>query len=240
MFLDKENYKCIKDHALSVFPEECCGLLARYNDKIFIFPSINCAEDKKNNFSISPYDYLSVAKNNEIIGFYHSHTQEEHSDTASQYDKLNSIGHQLPIVIYHALKDNFSIFDKNKYEYKYIGRKFKYGTNDCLSLVEDYYLTEFNIRLPHTERNDSTIKNNPFLMIENIDNYNFSILNNDRELKNGDIIITKSIYGPTHLMIYIGNNLVLHHRYNQYSTIEPYNMFYRKNTDRIVRHNTLC
>lgn len=237
--LSKKIYKSIKSHALHVTPEESCGLLIETKEGLITFPCENAAEDKLNNFSITPKDYIIGSNMGNIIAYYHSHTSENHSKDFTIIDKLNSVNHKLPIIMYNTIDDKFSIFDEKEVNYKYIGAKFEYNKNDCLSLVERYYNDEFNIKLPIYERNDQTIEKNPLLFIENIENYGFQELDKNIELKNGDIIITNSIKGPTHLMIYIGNNNILHHRFGSFSTVEIYNNFYKQNTHLILRHKSL-
>jgi proteasome lid subunit RPN8/RPN11 len=238
--LNKKIYESIKQHSLEMFPEECCGLLT-YDNKIGIsvHPCKNVADDKRNNFVISPSDYLRTAKTGNILSFYHSHTLPDHSEDFTNLDKMNSVSHKLPIILYNCPNDQFKIFNSDRIDCEYVGFKFKYNEHDCYSLVEMFYSKELKIQLPKTDRDINTMENNPYFMAENIENYGFKEVEDKKNIQYGDIIMSNSLKGPTHLMIYIDNNQILHHRYNQYSTIEQYNNLYKSNTFKIIRHKKL-
>lgn len=237
--ISKNIYLLIKRHAKQCFPAECCGLLVNSGDKYKIIPCQNISDDKLNSFIIAPKDYVLATKSGQIIAFYHSHTSKFHEKDFTILDKLNSINHKLPIIMYNFIDDQFKIFDESEIDYQYIGLKFQYNVNDCLSLVEKYYKNEFNIILPIYDRNENTIENNPYIFIENMEKYGFQEIDKNIELKNGDIIINNSLKGPTHLMIYVGNNQILHNKFNSYSTVELYNNLYKQYTYKIIRHKEL-
>lgn len=90
--ISAEQQKMICNHAESVYPEECCGiLLGRIEDIskviVTVIPTINIwnkAESdqidrsKNNRYSIDPHDILIAQKRArelhlDIIGFFHSH-----------------------------------------------------------------------------------------------------------------------------------------------------------------------
>jgi hypothetical protein len=55
------------------------------------------------------------------------------------------------------------------------------------------------------------------------------------------VIVTNTFnHNPRHLMIYLGNNQVLHNRFNSYSTVEMYYDTYKNLTSYILRHRSLC
>lgn len=240
--LSKKTFNLIKNHAIKENPYECCGLLIESGNYIHPYSCRNMADDKVNNFSLSPYDYLNADGAGKIIGFYHSHCLETQPNEFTLLDKLNSINHKLPLVLYYLPKDEFKIFNEKNFLYNYIGRPFEYNVNDCLSLVEEFYSKEFNIIFPTNNRNESWNTENPFRILENIENYGFVEIKNKESLKFGDIILIndKENKHPIHLMIYVDNNQILHQRPAAYSTIEQYNDLYKKQTYNIIRHKNLC
>ena len=236
MNLSKWIFKTIKEFALESAPNECCGFLLDIDNSIHIFKCKNSAEDSLNNFLISPKEYIKASLIGKILYSYHSHPSEKHSDNFTLLDKLNSIEHKIPMIVYNITNDKFSFFEDNHINSEYIGQPFEYNKNDCLSLVERFYEKEFKIQFIKRNRDENTIKDDPKIFIRNIDNYGFQELTDKEELKYGDIIITNSAFGPTHLMIFIGNNEILHHRIHGYSTTEIYSNLYKKNTVKRIRH----
>ena len=236
--LTKKIFNQIKNHSLKDNPKECCGLLVDNNKNLEIFKCKNIALDQENNFSINPEDYLKASLSGKIIAFYHSHCSEKNPNSFSILDKLNSIHHKLPIILYYIPTNEFKIFNSSKLDCEYIGRPFEFNVSDCFTLVRNFYEKEYNILLPDILRNDKWEKEDQNRIINNIEKYGFSLIKDDA-LEFGDIILiynTKRI-APSHFMIYLNNNQVLHHRFQGYSTIEHFGEEYRKQTYGVARYN---
>lgn len=238
--LPSHIFKQIKKESLSNSPNECCGFLLEIDNKLSIFKCSNAADNKLHNFLISPQEYIKASNTGKIVYIYHSHPSETHDYSFSSLDKINSVGHKIPMILYNIHNDKFSIFDDNELELKYIGYPFEYNKHDCLSLVEEFYEKEFNIKLPKIDRDSKTLKETPNLMINNITYYGFNEINKEEKLKYGDILITNGKNGPSHLLIYVNNNQILHHPINSYSTICQYTNSHKDNTVKILRHQSAC
>lgn len=237
-YLSQNIMKDIANHAKKSSPLECCGLIVHNDNGYHSFPCLNLADDKYNSFSISPVDYIRADKIGHIEACYHSHCNPNHNLELTEMDKWSAKNHNIPMILYDVRLDKFTTSESASNHAKYIGRKFKYNHDDCLSLVEEFYQNEFGILLPHTDRNDNTVKDNPSIMIENISKYGF------REVidlpKYGDIILLNTHIGVTHLMLYIGDGQILHTSHNKYSSIELYSNDYKRLTHKILRHGWLC
>lgn len=229
----------IKADSLKKMPEESCGLLMKKNNDIIVYSCRNIADNKLYNFLIAPTDYIAASKLGKIFGVYHSHTQPDSEKTFTLKDKIFYQNENLSMILYSVNEDQFIFSDRVCDTSQYIGHSFKFGARDCLTMVETFYRNEFRIYLPIRHRDDSTMEKNPNLIIDNITNFGFCKISKEDSLRYGDVIICKGIKSPSHLMIYIGNNQILHHRYNKYSTVENYNHFYKMQTFCIVRHNSL-
>ena len=229
--INRHIFNQIKQHALEVPNEECCGLILNN----CILKANNVSANKNNSFMIHPKDYLRAEKISEIVGFYHSHS--EGSDEFSELDIKHSNHNKLPLVMYHVPTDKFKIhdnFDDNYSKYqKYLGIKFGYNNADCLTLVEEFYTNEFQINLPKITRNQNWFIDTPNILEENIENFGFLKIN--ERPKFGDVFVS-----PRHLMIYIGRNQILHNMLNSYSHIALYDHKYKKVTKWIARHKLLC
>lgn len=235
--LNKKIFNQIKSHALSDSPNECCGLLVEQSGVLNIFPCQNIANNTIINFKISYRDFLRASISGEIKAYYHSHAAPETLDKLSEKDKFISYNHKYPIILYLLKEDKFQIFDCEKS--KYIGLKFQWGKQDCVTLVEDFYKNEFNIVIPHIERHENWDKENPYKISENFEKCGFVKITND--FKVGDLIVIRDhAKHPSHLMIYLGNNQVLHQRTHSYSMIEIYNDRLVKITEYVLRHKLLC
>jgi len=233
---NKQLFSQIKYHALNDNPNECCGLIIETGNKNIAVPTRNCAENKEHNFSINPYDYMMATDIGKPVGFYHSHCSN--NEQFSDLDIHTSVNHKLPMLLYNIISDNFKIYNESEDKLsKYIGIKFQYNVSDCASLIQNFYKNEFNIHLPHVHRDSSWAEKTPQLISENISNFGFK---QTKDLKYGDIIVTKFLNEhPRHLMIYVGNNQILHNRRDSYSMIEEYSYNYKKITMFVIRHNKL-
>ena len=84
----------IFDHALTDYPNECCGFLfgAENGQRVidqFVPVSNSLTGDKRRRFSIDPTDYLQAERQalmwkTQLIGIYHSHPR--HPAIASDHD----------------------------------------------------------------------------------------------------------------------------------------------------------
>lgn len=96
--LSQNVFQQIKDHAVNIFPDECCGFLFGEEDadgsrSISGIREVHNAKDgdKKRRFEISPRDYLQAeqfALENDILllGIYHSHPN--HPAIPSEHDRV--------------------------------------------------------------------------------------------------------------------------------------------------------
>lgn len=103
-----ELIRMIYEHAEKEYPNECCGILLGERDSDgnrivkAVYKADNAAEEKRTRFVIPTDEILdaesAAAENNdEIVGFYHSHTDCE--AVASQEDSSYAIpGISYPIV----------------------------------------------------------------------------------------------------------------------------------------------
>ena len=234
--LNQIIFKQIRSHALSEYPKEACGLIIYNNQKSCVIPCRNISTEPINHFILSPIDYLKACLKGKIEWLYHSHSQPDHNENLTHLDILNSNIHHRPMILYNMVYNKFS-FNQDNSLLKYVGVPFIYNNNDCLSLVEKFYKNEFKITLPSYTRNQNTLENNPSLFLDKMDKYGFRSINNN--IQYGDIIMTGYDKYPSHLMIYIGDNQVLHHRYNYYSNIEYLSELYKKYIINVVRHHKL-
>ena len=241
-----ENIKTkIKEHALLESPNEVCGLIS-FNSTKFepeVYKCKNKHLNKQIRFTIDPSDYLKVSLTGKILGYYHSHYK---GGKFSEFDKLNAFQHKLLAYLYAVDEDNFYEYKPENINYPYFGRQFEYVKSDCFTLIRDYYKNELNIEITNFNRNIDWKRNNPSLIYENIGKENFILIHEGKNppldlLQKNDIILLKDLKDkfPSHLGIYLEDQLFLHQPVYQYSRIENYSNVYKRITFGIIRHNDL-
>tara|TARA_R100000808_G_C2106733_1_gene122087 strand:- start:513 stop:845 length:333 start_codon:yes stop_codon:yes gene_type:complete len=105
MKLNEENKLHIKEQALKEAPNECCGLIIDDGRQLKIIKCKNNSNNKREHFEISSSDFLSASREGKIMGYYHSHTEE--NQDFSYVDKAISSAHKLPLVMYFIKGDEF-------------------------------------------------------------------------------------------------------------------------------------
>ena len=197
----------------------------------------NIAADKTKDFEISPVDYLLATTRGKIIAYYHSHCLESQPDKLTPFDLLISTENNLPIILYHVPSDSFKVGGELEYS-EYIGRKFNFDTSDCLSLVEEFYDKEFNIKIEHVTRDENWFKTDPHKIKNSANKYGFFEVDKNSP-RFGDLLVIEYTHTfPSHFMIYLGDDEILHHRAGGYSTIEKYNDTLKELTAMCLRHKT--
>lgn len=227
--LDIKNH--IKEHCLEELPNECCGLIATDSDGQYI--PIKCRNDSgdpKSFAVINPYDYLKVSNKYNIVGMYHS----QENDNPSELDRFTAVEHNIPSIVYGYKNKIFSIISPrfNKYQ----NNRFEINKHDCLELVRDFYKNELNINLGNYLRDNNWFRNNPSIIFDNFAKEGFYEINyRDREIN--DILLfgndKKSI---SHMGVYIGKDLMLHHEFNRDSEVIYLNHHILKKLVLVVRH----
>ena len=265
MLIDDYIESEIREHANSDFKNECCGFVVfSTKDKAnVIFPCQNQSRRKGEHFLICPKDYIRASRLGEIMAVYHSHPKQIVGEF-SEFDKIQSEVHELPSILYNIKEDKFFEYEPDGYKSPYVGRAFQIGSQDCFTLLCDYYKNELGISFNNFKRdelwsNDLTgflkektreVELSPrSTFVENL-----SILMekerlieirrgqpNSEEMMNYDIILLKyfELDKPSHCGIYIGGNKILHQPARAYSRIQEYNKSLSRRTYSVLRHESL-
>lgn len=248
MRLNKSLKNAITDHAWADYPNECCGLIidGKYQ------PCVNISHDPANSFEIDP----SMLIDTDIQAIVHSHPNG--SAEPSEIDKVQMGLHGVDWVIVglgvHSDGERYCSIKSHRpkaYQAPLIGREYYHGTQDCYSLVRDYYSRELGITLPEFERVDSWWEdaNHEPLYEQNFGKAGFEQVH---DLQKHDVILCRvgRTHHVNHALIYlgdgkltsenapkvIGDNLVLHHPHGRLSVREIYGESWQKRTAMIVRY----
>ena len=105
-FLTKDIEDLIVAHSLEEYPDECCGIVLNHNDQYEAIKCQNVSSNKKENFRISPEEYLRAQKKGKIVAYYHSHPDDDEG-VFSDADKKVSHGHGLPLIMFCVRRNKF-------------------------------------------------------------------------------------------------------------------------------------
>jgi cell wall-associated NlpC family hydrolase len=117
-----------------------------------------------------------------------------------------------------------------------VGNPFQLGTYDCLRMVRDFYKQNFDIDIPNYARptnwNSDTLDLigllHSKLGFEKVDTW---------KLQPGDILATAiGTSKPNHMVIYVGDNMILHHKTGAMSAAETFRPWWKMVTCYVLRH----
>lgn len=205
---------------------EVCGLIV--NNSLIRCANTHPEPDK--HFRISDVDWLNAESQGKITAVFHSHPI--YKPTLSPADRVS----QLSTGIDWWLASGGQLTKFRPVPYL-LGRRFEHGKTDCYTLFRDaYHLC--GVDLPDFERTGGWWLRGENLYIKNMELNGFIEIDKS-EIKPGDVIILRAFpeADPCHSMIYLGDNVVLHHDHvGLLSRREQYRPAYIKLTHTIWRY----
>lgn len=213
----------ILNHAKKCGEAECCGFVI---DNAVYLPCDNISQVPTETFEISPDDWLKAESLGQITAIVHSHPDglPVLSEADQFYQRQTGL-------------DWWLVCNNKIYQFRFIepllGREFKHGTTDCLSMILDSYMLT-GINLPNYERDDDWWQKGQNLYLDLLPQNGFEQVS---DVQDGDVILAclgASI--PNHAAIYIGNQQILHHCPKRLSKRDLYDGFWLKYTHSIWRH----
>lgn len=234
-YFDRPIIKKATEHAIKEWPNESCGFIVDNN----YIPLENIHGEPLHDFRISEEDYLHYVDDIQCV--MHSHNDIPH---CSSKDMEQQIATALPWGIINLKMGNYAnhwFWGDQLPIQDYIGRPFHYGTYDCYSLIRDFYKQEYDILLPNAPRDFDFWFQGKNLFADYLapkfKNGEFYIVSSWKELKRGDILLSKMNTSKVwnHSGIYIGDNRIMHHFENKLSQRALLNNWIPY-IDTIVRH----
>tara|TARA_R100001015_G_C4632620_1_gene196403 strand:+ start:1412 stop:2131 length:720 start_codon:yes stop_codon:yes gene_type:complete len=236
LILDNDIKKQIKAEHLKEFPKECCGLIVSNKGVLSCVPTKNDSLEK-DFFRVNPRDYLKASNLGEIVAVYHSHTNG--NQNFSEFDKFNSINHNITYVMYCPENNTLLQFSPSYSEFNtYVGRKFEIGESDCYSLVRSFYEAELKISLGHYYRDQNWRSYLSDLFEKHFEDegfYEVSSLN-----KYDCVLFSNGKNKPcSHISLYLGNGMILHQPEKSYSRIESLTGRHLQLIKKVIRHKNV-
>lgn len=223
-------------HAREQAPKEACGLVCISKGRKKYWPCRNAADSPEEVFLLHPDDWMECEDNHEIIGVFHSHPGQ--SSEPSDVDLASCEYIDLPFYIVNPETESWNYFEPSGYKAGLIGRTFCWGSQDCWSMVVDWF-AEQGLKVKDWTRPKfaKEIMTNNIFCDENFIESGFIPLPDNADWKVGDVLsFCFNGQCPDHVSIYIGEQQHLHHVAGKLSSRDLYNDFYIKKTVRRYRH----
>lgn len=125
------------------------------------------------------------------------------------------------------------------YDHRHLeGRTFDFGTQDCLSLVRDFYLDMFGISIRNYARPNLFWQSDKDFYHRLTHREGFRVLDcHPSEYQFGDLVLMSvNSTLANHAGMLVENDHILHHLMNQMSACVPYRGLTRNSTVAVMRH----
>lgn len=220
------------EHALREYPRESCGLAVIIKGRERYLPCRNLGAGM-DQFIMDPRDYAAAAEAGDIVAVVHSHPNLP--PTPSPADRVACEASGLPWHIVSVPDGQWNLIWPVTYNQPLIGRQYVHGSQDCYTLVRDWYALE-GLCLPDFDRSDQWWNAGQDLYVDNFERCGFVEID-PSELDYGDaILMAVSSPVPNHAAVYIGDNRIIHHAHNRLSGREVYGDFWRNLTTHVLRN----
>ncbi len=115
-----------------------------------------------------------------------------------------------------------------------VGKKWDYGTQDCYTLLRQYYAL-LGISLPDFERPED-LESTDSIFLRHAKALGFRQVDLDERTESDVLLMRLGTRTPMHAAIYLPGNRILHQRTNSLSAIEPLRSYYWKRISAVFRH----
>lgn len=241
MILSPKIKAQIKEEALKTPEMEVCGLIVLKENEYLAIPSSGF---RKETFKINPSDYLAASQLGKIVGYYHSHVENE---DFSVIDKIVADGHKLELVMYCLRTGKFKIYSPSSFWAEYLGIPFVYGKSDCFTLIQNYYSKELNIKINNYYHEEDWSEITPNAYDKNYEKEDFvKILEGPNpgieDMRTNDCLLFRFLNIPhaSHAAVFIKPFHMLHHPRNEASKVEKITKPYLSRACYVLRHKSLC
>jgi proteasome lid subunit RPN8/RPN11 len=231
----RELYLSILNHAKKEYPKESCGVIVISNGAQVYIPCTNVATSNYE-FEISHEDLEAIEEQyGEYVKIVHSHPH--HPCRPSEEDNQGMEATKVPWVIINPKTGEIGEFSYSYSPPPLIGREFKFGSQDCYSIVRDYFYITHGIQLINPRRIDKFWEHGRSYYMEYYEAAGFERV---KDLQVGDVIlmqINSSI--PNHAGVYLGNGRFIQHIQGQLSNEYEYIGLWQKTTLGFYRYKGL-
>lgn len=204
------------NHAKECLPKESCGLLAIVKGKETYFPCKNLANDQISYFIIDPDDWAKAEDSGELVGLIHSHPKGSIFPSEADKNACEYLG--LEWHIYSPKLNDWYSFKPSGYKQpSLIGRQWIWKVQDCYTLLVDYFKSKNLVVKDWPRPKDPTELFTNGLLEDVLPKSGFIEVNDD--IKKDDVLLMTMIgKGASHVGMYVGDQMVLHHQVGRLSS----------------------
>lgn len=229
------------------YPREACGLVVAAGKKSLAVECLNISPESRDRFMIDPRDYAKAADMGEIIGVWHTHPNLP--PTPSPADKVGceNSGVTWYILGIHKEGGEFvysgpSVTEPSGFEMPLEGRPYVMGVLDCYTILQDFYKREYGLEVTDYPRIEEDGRMGFTRFVERYADEGFVRLI-DQPAQRGDVFLIQmgGHDGPSHIAVYLGDDMILHHCHDRLSRKDIYGGgYWYRHTTHHLRHKTQC
>lgn len=219
--------------AVAAAPAEICGLVVSHGSKCRLIQAKNLSDDPTNSFELDPLAWLKVVEGDEVIGIYHSHPKGTAHPSMADLTSCEASGVPWHIV---TLEGNYTCTQPSGFLAPYLGRPYVYGIHDCYAVVRDWYGREWGLELPDFERVDNWWDHGQNLFVDRFEECGFRVVSEQTLCVGDTFLIQICSPVPSHVAVYVGDGMILHHVRNRLSGKDPFGGMWERHRTHHLRH----
>ena len=214
--------------------EESCGFIVLGQTGAELVTCTNVAPNPREDFKISPSEYVAATYRGQLLAVYHSHPV---AAGFSPHDLQYAQEVALPQYLYSIPDKSWSEYIPPTYKPPLEGRRFVFGMADCYSLVRDYFRYNFNVYLNDYDRDESfhTVPSHDIMDLY-VKEGGYKAVNIAQIKKHDVLVFTVANVLPQHFAIFVGNSRILHHTYRGLSRTDLFNGGWHNRLKAVLRH----
>lgn len=198
--------------------QEICGLIVDGPVGAYLLPGMNTHESPRNSFTMAPEIWLDVPPDQKVIAIYHSHV--EGGCEPSDHDRMQCEAHDLPWVIVTP-EGEYHFMEPCGFKLPYEGRVYLWGVTDCAAIVRDWYRNERGVDMDKVKADEWFWQEGKDHFNDNFASRGFVEVFDDPQVGDCFLCQFKSEV-PNHIVLYVGNDQIIHHVRNHPSVREPW------------------
>jgi proteasome lid subunit RPN8/RPN11 len=220
-------------HATAELPREACGLLLVVRGRHVYEPCDNIATNPAEHFVIAPAQWAAAEDRGEIVGVVHSHPFMGPDPSSADVAGCEASG--LPWHNGGVPSGAWRTIEPTGAPVPLIGREFRWGVQDCYTLIRDWYREERGVDLPDFARRADDFQAGRDLYRDGFPRAGFAEVAGPPEP--GDVLLFRlSSPVPDHGAVYLGADRMLHHMAGRLSTREDWGGWWRDRTVGVLRY----
>jgi proteasome lid subunit RPN8/RPN11 len=221
-------------------PKEACGLITLSSGKYQYEPQKNISKDQDHHFQFDKRTSTRLITDDSVVAYVHSHPFGQAMASKLDMEIQKRVGKPSVISSRDPLTGIVEVFSFGDHllTVPLIGREFRYTALDCYEAYRSWYFQVLNIKMPQVPRHNEWWNrlNYDNIPVEDQDMYskyykdqgfrNFEPVFSDPDHENtpkvGDVLLMQmGADVANHIAVYVGNNLIYHHRAGKRSSEMP-------------------